>query len=423
MSVNECVFKDVIALKPVFWRNPNRKSAQAALAEISLKYEDIMDAELRLRRFAPLLKRLFPETVDGVIESKLIEAVNMKKTLERVYGKTVKGKLLLKCDNDLKIAGSIKARGGIYETLRHAEDIALRSGKLTLSDDYSIMGDSEFKEMFSGYTIVAGSTGNLGISIGLMSAKLRFKTIIHMSRDAKAWKKELLKKSGVNIVEHEADYGEAVSQGRAQSQGDEKSYFIDDECSRHLFLGYSTAALRLDRQLKSLNVKVDEKHQLHVYIPCGVGGGPGGVMFGLKHLYGDNVHCYFVEPVHSPCMLLGLITRKFNDIHLNDFGIDNITAADGLAVARPSALASSIADKLADGIYTIEDSELFHLLSLLKDDEGIKIEPSSASVLKGPAYASSDTNSTHICWLTGGMLVPEGVYAEIYKRGKFLTSL
>jgi D-serine dehydratase len=99
-----------------------------------------------------------------------------------------------------------------------------------------------------------------------------------------------------------------VAQGRKLSELDPMSYFVDDENSRTLFYGYAVAARRIARQLEERQVVVDDSHPLFVYLPCGVGGAPGGIAYGLRTVYGSAVHCFFVEPVESPCMLVGMAT-------------------------------------------------------------------------------------------------------------------
>jgi D-serine dehydratase len=223
------------------------------------------------------------------------------------------------------------------------------------------------------------------------------------------------------VVEHEDDYSKAVEEGRRECVGDPDAYFVDDENSPDLFLGYAVAALRLKEQLRTAGIEVDKAHPLYVYLPCGVGGAPGGITFGLKHLFGDNVHCFFVEPTHSPCMLLGMLTDD-PDIRVNDHGIDNITEADGLAVGSPSNFVYTMIKDLIDGIYTIEDEELYVLLALLKDSENAVVEPSAASSLKGPWMIEAEDGATHIAWLTGGLFLPENLFSGMYEKGRSILS-
>lgn len=424
----------LIALKESRWFNPATTDLATGLPWVGLTQEDVDDAHARLARFAPWLAQAFPETAaaGGQIESELVAIPAMQQRLVQAFGQPVPGTLLLKKDSHLPISGSIKARGGIYEVLTHAEKLALAAGMLTETDDYSRLLSPDFRQFFSAYSIAVGSTGNLGLSIGIISARLGFKVTVHMSADAREWKKATLRAHGVTVVEYEQDYGVAVEEGRQAANADPNCFFIDDENSRTLFLGYATAGQRLKAQFDQQGRVVDADHPLFVYLPCGVGGGPGGVAFGLKLAFGDHVHCLFAEPTHSPCMLLGLYTGLHDGIAVQDLGIDNQTAADGLAVGRASGFVGRAMMRLLDGVYTLDDQTLYDMLGWLAQEEGIQLEPSALAGMAGPRYTANDIryqqlqgltpeqmyHATHLVWATGGGMVPANEMAQYLAKGR-----
>ena len=418
--------------KEIFWRNPELAAAADALGRTGLSLRDVDDAEARLKRFAPFIAQVFPETgADaGIIESPLSEIPEMEKSLRERDPSVLPRKLYLKRDSELAVAGSVKARGGIYEVLKHAEDLAVNAGLLSPEDDYRKLASPEFREFFSRYRIHVGSTGNLGLSIGITAAALGFGVYVHMSADARQWKKDLLREKGAHVAEYASDYSRAVEEGRKLALQDPAAYFVDDENSKTLFLGYAVAARRLKKQLEEKRIAVDAGHPLFVTVPCGVGGAPGGVCFGLKQEFGDAVHVFFAEPVESPCMLLGLASGKQDGICVQDIGLSGKTAADGLAVGRPSRFVGKTVRELVSGVFTVNDARLYEYMRLLFAAENLFAEPSACAAFAGyndpgdlEAYIQSAglsqvrENITHIAWVTGGNLVP----AE--ERARYLSDM
>ena len=114
---------DLFSLKEIFWTNPAKLAFTEASNLVGYTKEDINAAEERLNRFAAYLRIDFPETEaeKGIIESPITSIPSMKEYLETVYHSSIPGTFLLKRDDLLPIAGTIKARGAIYEVLKHAE--------------------------------------------------------------------------------------------------------------------------------------------------------------------------------------------------------------------------------------------------------------------------------------------------------------
>jgi D-serine dehydratase len=426
LNITEDEILTIKNAQPLLWLNNAFK--KTAAPSVTPNRKELFAAEARLARFAPLLARLFSEleAYNGLIESPLLSSQNTAKDKPNLY---------YKADHQLPVAGSIKARGGIHEVLHFAESLAIENNIINEQNfDYKTLAEAPARALYQRYTIAVGSTGNLGLSIGIMANALGFKAVVHMSSDAKEWKKERLRKRGVSVIEHASDYGAAVAAGRAESDADPFSYFVDDENSSHLFMGYAVAALRLRAQLDDQNIVVDHEHPLFVYLPAGVGGAPGGITFGLKSLFGEDVHCFFAEPVQAPCMLLGMAgSQNSNPMHVKEMGLSIDTDADGLAVGTASQWVCDATRHLLSGVYTATDTQLYQSLLALKENEKIEVEPSAAIACIGPSLFESKTGqaylaqhnltskfdqSTHIAWLTGGSFVPEEEYLNYLDKAR-----
>lgn len=437
-EINETeILQSIRKQKEIFWINPNLKETELANEQTRYSMATVQDVEDRLQRFASYFRLVFPETEknDGLLESEIIKLNGMTNWLEEQYDQELPGNLYLKRDDLLPISGTIKSRGAIYEVLKYAETLALDAGVLESTEmDYEIFASEDFRLFFSDYNITVGTTGNLGISVGAMGRALGFEVTVHMSADARQWKKDYLRERRVEVVEHSTNFSKAVEIARYESNNNPNSYFVDDEHSEELFLGYTVGGYRMKQQLADEGIQVDEDHPLFVYLPCGIGGSPSGITFGLKQAFGDNVHCFFAEPTKMPSLLIGLRTQLFDKIAVDDIGLGSLTVADGLAVPRTSALVAKIMDHYFSGSYTLTDETFQGVLTNLYDQEEIFLEPAAVAGLPGPfkLLRSADgrnyvkdhqledklENATHIAWGTGGSMVPEAEKLEFIAKGK-----
>ncbi|GAA4509119.1 D-serine ammonia-lyase [Brevibacterium yomogidense] len=381
-------------------------------------------AEDRFRWFAPLFEELFPDTrsTGGIIESPLEKVSALATALTDEFGQQFPSNLWVKRDDALAVSGSVKSRGGIHEVLEVALGAARDLG-VDLSSGPLVYLDDEVRAQLADRRIVVGSTGNLGLSVGLMGAVLGFSVTVHMSHDAKAWKKAMLRESGVEVVEHDTDFTKAVHAGRAAADADPHAHFIDDENSQSLFAGYAVAGRRLAGQLAAASVVVDDDHPLTVCLPCGIGGAPGGITYGLTSVFGDAVRCIFVEPVSMPAFLLGRLTGKDDGVAVADVGLGALTIADGLAVGRPSGFVGKAVGHLVRGYATVTDDDLVRTLTVAEAAAGLRLEPSACAGLRAAGQVAGvrgGVSGTHIAWLTGGSLMPDDEYAQLWEAGRRL---
>ena len=136
-------------------------------------------------------------------------------------------------------------------------------------------------------------------------------------------------------------------------------------------------------------------------------------------------------------MMLGMATGENSSVCVQDFGIDNRTAADGLAVGRASGFVGGLMRPFMSGCYTLQDERMYTLLAQLADAEDLYLEPSALAGMYGPvltqpgqllgAYteavlpAGALANATHLVWATGGNMVPREEMQRYYAKGKALA--
>ena len=420
MSDNDVALQNLRAGLPAVWLRP---ATTKAVNQTPIQPEEIRAAEERLARFRPVLAALFPATSwDGRIRSALRDYPDQDGLPP----------LLVKADHDLPMTGSVKARGGVYELLCRIESLAVTSG-LVQPGETLAHGSSGLaplltpvaRQLLARHRVVVASTGNLGFSIGLVARAFGLEAEVHMSHDAKTWKKERLRRTGANVIEHPCDYTETVARARAAAS-ESGSYFIDDESSRLLFVGYTTGGAELAQQLQQRGLTIGTDRPLVVYLPCGVGGAPGGITAGLKTIYGRAVRCVFVEPVASACVFAALAVGHGSPVSVYDIGLNNNTIADGLAVPMASELVMKSVGASIDAAIAVTDASMLEWVRRSWEVAGLRLEPSAASGFAAvPLYLEAaraagvapPENAVHVIWTTGGSQLPEDQFAALLRAG------
>lgn len=135
-----------------------------------------------------------------------------------------------------------------------------------------------------------------------------------------------------------------------------------------------------------------------------------------------------------PSMILGLSSQEFDEVSVDQIGLNGMTVADGLAVPRTSGLVSKVMDAFFNGGYTVEENEFRALQYLLEESENIFLEPAAVAGISGAVRLTGTVEgntylkekglldkmkySTHIAWATGGSMVPQESRDEFLEEGK-----
>lgn len=403
--------------EPVFWANPN---FDAKLADETVSRAAIFDATARLQRFRPYIETVFPETNHrrGSIESPLLRIRTMQQSLNNFWQMKALGHLYLKADNQLPVAGSIKGRGGVYAVLQIAEDIALHYSNLAYEDNYAMLSSNEFKQLFGHFEIVTTSNGNFSIAVATIARKLGFKVRVQLTGSA-PWQQEKLTALGVQLVPEDTNL--------AENLGDH-TYRIDCHRDPNLLLGFATAAIHLQMQLKNQQVTLDEQHPLFIYLPTISGQSAAGIITGLRQILQVPIYPIMIQSSFNPALLLELMTGP-DPVSAAELNLDPKIMAASFAGEMPDSRALELAKTQVYGVATVSDHALLQYLNLLAMSENILCEPAALAGFAGYHQLLSQSPShfdlehaTHIIWATGGSLVPKTDMAQWIQRGDQLLN-
>lgn len=86
-------------------------------------------------------------------------------------------------------------------------------------------------------------------------------------------------------------------------------------------------------------------------------------------------------------------------------------------------------EPLVDGIFTVSDEHLYAMVAIIRDSEGLALEPSAVAGAAGIAWSQTPSvvdalapidplhQATHLIWATGGNMVPGEEMQAYYERG------
>lgn len=416
------VIQNVLETQPLFWCNPNFKKAPL---ETTLSKADIFDAAARLTRFRPYIQAVFPDTFgrQGQIESSLKPLRTTRQSLSEHWHLDIPEKLFLKADNQLPISGHISARGGIYAVLKATEDIAMQYSNLAYQDDYAMLTANDFTQLFSHFEIVTAANGALGLSVARVARKLGFKVTIYLTDNTEPWLQQLIQETDAQLLTQQGTLDTALTAAKDYAQAQDNAIFIDSLNDVDLLLGYSTAALHLQMQLKAQHILVDKEHPLYLYLPADNGLSVAGLLFGSTHILGPNVYPIITEPVQAPTNLLALITGA--PMAITDLGLNGQTLAKRLVASEISTTAFPLLKNLTYGATTATDAALLKAIYLLATNENSLIDPAGIGGFIGlqqvldHGFNQADlARATHVVWATGGRFVPKNDMAQYINQGE-----
>ncbi|MGO8885058.1 MAG: threonine ammonia-lyase [Streptosporangiaceae bacterium] len=280
----------------------------------------------------------------------------------RVLSEHVGGPVFLKCEN-LQRTGSFKSRGAY-----------VRISRLT---------DAE-----RGRGVVAASAGNHAQGVAFAAALLGAKATVVMPEGAPLPKIAATRSYGAEIILHGRTVEDALAHAMALAQ-ENGSVFIHPFEHRDIVAGQGTVGLEILEQCPDVAT---------IAVPVGGGGLAAGLSVAVQEapqVRVIGVQAEAVAPVPDSLAAghpVSVASRP--------------TMADGIAVARPGALAVEIMAALADRVVTVSEENLSRALLICLERAKQVVEPAGAAGVAALLEHAEQMQPPVVVVLSGGNIDP-----------------
>ncbi len=212
--------------------------------------------------------------------------------------------------------------------------------------------------------VIAASSGSHAMGVSLAARTCGMKATIVMPTTSPELKRKKVLSYGADLIIDGRNYDDSyrAAVDMSKETGAEIVSSIEDE---DVIVGHGTMALEILEDLPQVDF---------VGIPIGGGGVIAGLLVALK---GDSrgIRVWGVESTGAPSMKVSLMKGEPTELpEIN-------TIADAIAVRKPGNRPFRLVKELADGVTTVDDSDILKAVGRLALWAKVVAEPASAATL------------------------------------------